>query len=186
VFKSIVLVLLVVIAGLAAFIATRPAEFTIERTAQVNASPEAVFPLIDNFHNWQSWSPFEKLDPEMKKSFEGPEAGAGASYAWNGNGQAGEGRMTIEQSRPNDGVDMKLEFTRPFASTCKTKFLLVPDSGGTKVTWRMEGSNSFIGKAMSLVMNMDQMIGKEFEEGLSNLNKVTQEPVAQEKAPASN
>jgi uncharacterized protein YndB with AHSA1/START domain len=179
--KKIALALVVLIAALTAFIATRPAEFRVERTAQVNAPPETVFPLIDNLQNWQRWSPFEKLDPEMKKTFDGPEAGAGATYAWDGNSQAGAGKMTIEESKPNENVDMKLEFTRPFESACKVKFLLVPDSGGTKVTWSMQGENNFIGKAMCLVMDMDQMVGKDFEEGLASLNKL-----AQEKAPASN
>lgn len=181
VFKSIVLLLLIVIGGLAAFIATRPAEFKVERTAQISAPPETVFPLINNLHNWHSWSPWEKLDPEMKRTLDGPEAGAGASYAWDGNSQAGAGKMTIEDSKPNEAVDMKLAFTRPFASECQVKFRLAPDASGTKVTWTMDGTNNFIGKAMCLVMDMDKMVGGDFEEGLANLNKAAQEP-----APPSN
>jgi len=165
--KTIAIGLVVLIAVLVGFIATRPAEFRVERTAQLNAPADVIFPLIDNLHNWPAWSPYEKLDPEMKKTFEGPEAGAGASYGWDGNSQAGAG--------------MKLAFTRPFESACQIKFRLVPDSGGTKVTWSMVGENNFIGKAMCLVMDMDQMIGKDFEEGLASLSKV-----AQEKTPAGN
>jgi hypothetical protein len=117
----------------------------------------------------------------MKKTFAGPESGAGASYSWDGNGQAGAGTMSIEDSKPNESVDMKLAFTRPFESACQVKFRLVPDSTGTKVTWTMHGENNFIGKAMCLVMDMDQMIGKDFEEGLASLGNV-----AQEKPPAGN
>ncbi|HEY2837830.1 MAG TPA: SRPBCC family protein [Pirellulales bacterium] len=172
---TILIGLVIVIGGLSAFIAARPAKFLIERSAQVEAPPEAVFPLIDNLHEWAKWSPYEKLDPEMKKTFEGPDSGVGASYAWSGNSQAGEGRSTIVETKPNELVALKLEFVKPFEATCHVTFTLVPTANGTNVTWSMEGTNSFVAKAMSLVMDMDKMIGKDFKEGLANLNKVVQD-----------
>ena len=164
----------VVIVALLIVIATRPAAFHIERSAQVNASPDVVFPLINDFHRWADWSPFEKLDPKMKKTFEGAEAGPGAVYTWSGNSQAGEGRMTLEESKPDELVAIKLEFTKPMQATNQATFKLVPSDDGTRVTWSMDGNNGFMGKAFSLFVNMDKMVGAQFEEGLGNLNTLAQ------------
>jgi len=162
------------IVGLLAFIATRPEDFRIERSAQINAPADVVFPLINDLHQWQRWSPYDKLDPEMKKTFDGPDAGPGASYAWNGNNQAGEGVLTIVASKPGELVTMDLKFTRPFACNNQVNFKLVPSDSGTRVSWIMDGKNSFIGKAFSTFMNMDKMVGAQFEEGLANLDKLAQ------------
>jgi hypothetical protein len=110
----------------------------------------------------------------MKKTFDGPAAGTGASYAWSGNSKAGQGRMTILDSKPNEQLSIKLEFIKPFSATNQTTFKLVPSASGTEVHWIMEGQNGFSGKAFALLMNMDKMLGKSFEEGLANLNTAAQ------------
>ena len=166
-----VVVLLVI--ALLAFTAKRPAEFRIQRSAQIDAPPDVVFSIINDLHKWGLWSPFER-DPNMKKTFEGAASGPGASYAWNGNNEVGEGRMTIVDSKPGELVTMKLEFTRPFKATNEVNFKLEPSAGGTQLSWIMDGKHNFIMKAMSLFMDMDKMVGKDFEQGLGNLNTVAQ------------
>jgi hypothetical protein len=161
---GIVLVLLVVIV-------TRPDDFHVERSAQIDASPEVVFAIVNNLHNWNEWSPYDKYDPNMKKTFSGPDTGPGASYAWSGNDNVGEGRMTIEESKPAELVGMKLEFIRPFAGINRVNFRIAPSEAGSRISWVMDGKNKFMSKAISLMMNMDTMVGKDFEQGLANLNK---------------
>jgi hypothetical protein len=176
------LVGVVILAGLA-FIATRPGSFRIERSAQVSAPAEVVFGIINDLRQWGRWSPYDKRDPAMKKTFEGPSSGPGASYIWNGNNQVGEGRLTIVAAKPGALVTMKLEFSRPFRCTNEVNFKLAPSGNGTRVSWIMDGKNNFMGKLMSLLMNMDKMCGKDFEQGLANLDTVTQETVG--RAPAA-
>src|SRR5262249_20680584 len=124
----------------------------------------------NNLREWSRWSPYDKRDPKMKKTFEGPAAGPGATYSWNGNNEVGEGRMTIVNSKPGEVVTMKLEFSRPFKGTNEVNFKLLPTAGGTQVSWIMDGKNNFVLKAMSLFMDMDKMVGKDFEVGLANLD----------------
>lgn len=169
---SIVVGLLIV--ALLIFIATRPDQMHVERTALVNAPPQVVFGIINDLHQWGQWSPYDKRDPNMKKTYEGAAMGPGASYAWNGNKDVGEGRMTILDSRPGELITMKLEFTRPFRCQNRVDFKLSPTTGGTNVSWILEGKNTFMSKAMSLIMDMDQMVGSDFEVGLANLNTVAQ------------
>jgi hypothetical protein len=168
------IVIPVVIMVLLAFIATRPENFRIERSAEVRAPADVIFALINDFREWPRWSPYEKLDPNMKKTFEGPATGPGSVYIWSGNNKAGEGRATILESKPGELVSIKLDFVRPFAATCYANFALTPSQAGTRVTWSMDGKNNFMAKAFSLVMNMDKMVGKDFEEGLANLNTAAQ------------
>ena len=175
-------VVVLVVAALAAYIATRPSDFRVERSAQVDASREAVFPIINDLHQWGKWSPYDKRDPNMTKTYEGADSGPGAAYAWNGNGQVGSGRMTIVESKPGELVRMKLEFFRPFKGTNEVNFKLAPSGGGTRVSWIMDGKYSVISKAMSLVMNMDKMIGNDFEQGLANLNCVVQGKPVEDRA----
>jgi hypothetical protein len=165
---------LILILVLVAVIASRPADFRIERSALVSAPSEAVFPLLNDFHQWNRWSPWEKMDPTMKKTFSGPEQGPGSSYAWSGNSKAGEGRMTVEQSKPGKMVSIKLEFMKPMTATNQTIFTLSPETGGTMVSWVMTGKNGFMGKAFSIFMNMDKMVGGDFEKGLASLNTEAQ------------
>jgi uncharacterized protein YndB with AHSA1/START domain len=181
----IAIAVVVVIVGLFAFIATRPNSFHVERSAEVGAPAGAVFPLINDFHEWAQWSPWEKMDPTMKKTFEGPSAGPGAVYAWSGNNKVGEGRMTILESKPAERVVIKLQFFKPFAATNQATFTLAPAAAGTRVTWSMDGRNTLMGKVFSLFMDMDKMIGKDFEKGLANLNTAAQAVTQRQAASAT-
>jgi Polyketide cyclase / dehydrase and lipid transport len=165
---------LVLIVAVIAFIATRPTNSRIQRSAQINAPADVVFSIINDLRRWAEWSPYDKRDPNMKKTFEGPSAGPGAIYIWNGNSQVGEGRLTIVESKPGELVSMRLEFSRPFKCNNEVNFKIVPSDGGTRVSWIMDGKNNFIGKFMSLIMDMDKMVGTDFEHGLANLNTVAQ------------
>ena len=171
--KKILLVVVVLSIVLIVVIAMRPADFEVTRSATIAAPPSAVFPHVNNFHNWQSWSPWEKLDPEMKKTFEGPAEGVGAKYAWSGD-EVGEGRMTITESRPNELVLINLEFLKPFESTNTTQFTFKPEGNGTNVTWTMSGRHNFMGKAFDLFMNMDKMLGSDFDKGLAEMKSVVE------------
>lgn len=167
----VVAVLLVLLIGV---IATRPADFKVTRSKTIAAPPEAVYAHISDFHRWQQWSPWEHLDPAMKREFSGAPAGKGAVYSWAGNKEVGEGRMTITDARPSEQVVIRLEFLEPFAMTNTTDFVLTPTGqGGTNVTWSMSGRNTFLSKGMSLFMNMDRMIGNDFEAGLAKLDSVS-------------
>jgi len=170
--KKILMVLLVLILAAVLFVATRPNEYRVERSATFAAPPEAVFAQIDDFHRWADWSPWEKLDPQMQRSFGGAASGVGAEYHWVGNNQVGEGQMTITESQPNDRVAIKLEFLKPWASTSLATFTLAPDNAGTRVTWAMDGKHNFMSKAMCIFVSMDKMIGADFERGLAALGTV--------------
>lgn len=175
--KNIKIALALVAGSLGAFVAlvsSRPDDFHVERSARVDAPADAAFSLVNDFHQWARWSPYEKLDPTMKKTFDGAPSGVGATYAWAGNDKSGEGRMTIVESKPGDHVSIKLEFTKPFAATNTATFTFTPSETGTQVRWAMDGKNGFLGKAIGLVCNMDAMVGKDFEEGLVNLGKAAQ------------
>jgi hypothetical protein len=168
---GVVVVLLIV--AVLVYIGTRPNDFRIERSASIAAPPDVVFSIINDLRKWNRWSPYDKRDPHMKKTLEGPSAGPGAIYTWNGNSEVGEGRLTIIESKPGQLVSMKLEFSRPFKATNQVNFKLVPSDGGTRVSWIMDGKNNFMTKAFSLFMNMDKMVGTDFEHGLANLAMVT-------------
>ena len=166
-------------------VATRPGHLHVERSMAMAAPPSVVFPLIDDFHAWQSWSPWEKLDPNMKREITGAPRGKGARYSWSGNDDVGSGTMEIVESEPLQKVQIRLEFKEPWAATNTTTFTLVPTSAGTHVTWSMDGENSFGAKAMGLVMDMDQMIGKDFESGLTNLQAVAEASAEAQRAAAA-
>ena len=155
-------------------VAMQPADFRIERSAVIAASPADLFAQVNDFHNWAAWSPWEKLDPAMKKTHSGAAAGVGAVYDWTGNSDVGTGRMTLIDSKPSDLIRIKLEFVKPFEATNTTEFLFKPEGGGTKVTWNMTGNNNFMSKAFGLFMNMDKMVGGEFEKGLAQLKTVAE------------
>jgi Polyketide cyclase / dehydrase and lipid transport len=170
---TVIVTLLVALAILAAVIAMQPAEFRLARSRTLAAPPAVVHPFLDDFHRWKEWSPWEKLDPAMKREFSGPAAGTGAGYYWLGNSKAGEGRMTITDSRPPEGVTIRLEFLKPFKATNTTQFDLVPAGAGTEATWTMTGRDNFVAKAFHLFMNMEKMVGPDFEKGLANLDAAT-------------
>jgi hypothetical protein len=155
-------------------VAVQPSNFTVERSATLRAPAPAAFAQVNDFQNWQAWSPWEKVDPALKRSYEGPKAGTGAVYAWQGNKDVGEGRMTITESRPGELVRIKLEFIKPFAAVNDTVFRFQPSNDGTTVTWTMSGQNNFVSKAMCLFVNMDRMVGGMFEQGLAQMKTVVE------------
>lgn len=159
----------VVIVVLVIVIASQPAEFAVTRTAVLAAPPAKVFALVNELRQWESWSPWAKLDPNVRNTFEGPASGTGAVFAWDGNSKVGAGKMTILESRPDALVRLRLEFIRPFANTNLAEFTFAPEGEGTRVTWTMTGRKNFVSKAMCLVMNMDKLIGGDFERGLTQL-----------------
>jgi hypothetical protein len=170
---QIVVVLIVALAALAAFIASRPAEFRVSRSRTIAAPPAVAHAYVNDFHKWSEWSPWEKLDPTMKKEFSGAPAGPGAAYYWVGNSKVGEGRMTITDSRPPQGVTLRLEFIKPWTATNTTQFDFAPSGSGTNVNWAMTGHHNFMTKAFGLFMNMDKLVGGDFERGLANLDAAT-------------
>ena len=155
-------------------VALRPSEFRVERAATISAPPPVVFAQVNDFRKWDAWSPYAKRDPAMKKSFEGAPAGVGAIYRWSGNHEVGEGRTTIIESRPHDLIRVKLEFVRPFAATNTAEFTFRPEGERTAVTWSLAGRNDFMGKAVGLFMNMDRMVGGDFEKGLARMKSVVE------------
>ncbi len=168
--KKIFIALAAILVMLTGLILMQPASYKVVRSTNINASQSDVFALIDDFHRWEKWSPWAKIDPNMKTTYSGAAKGTGAIYYWIGNGDVGEGRMTIQESSPSDRVAIKLEFIKPFESNSITTFLLKPEgSGSTNVTWEMAGDNTFMGKAMSLFASMDSMIGGDFEKGLRQM-----------------
>jgi uncharacterized protein YndB with AHSA1/START domain len=171
---KVLVALAVIVAGALVVVATRPAEFRVTRTGTIAAPPATVFAQVNDFHKWEAWNPWGKLDPAMKESYEGAPAGVGAVYTWTGNSQVGEGRMTITESRPNELIRIKMEFLKPFAATSTAEFTFRPEGNRTTVTWTMEGTNNFMAKAVHLVMNMDRMIGGQFEKGLAAMKSVAE------------
>jgi hypothetical protein len=170
VLAKILIALIVAVLGLAVVITLQPATFRVTRTATIAAAPADVFALVNDFHNWDAWSPWAKLDPAMKTAYAGSMSGQGAEYSWVGNSDVGEGRMTITESQPASRVNIKLEFIKPFASVADNVFEFAPASAGTAVTWTMSGDNNFLSKAFCLFMGgMDRMIGPDFEKGLGQL-----------------
>ena len=163
-----------VIVVFAVFVALQPADFRIERSATMRAPAPAAFAQVNDFQNWRAWSPWEKVDPALKRSYEGPKAGPGAVYAWQGNKDVGEGRMTITESRPGELVRIKLEFFKPFAATNTAEFNFKPAGDNTTVTWTMTGHNSFLSKAICLFVDMDKMVGGMFDQGLGQMKSLVE------------
>jgi len=167
--KKIAIAVVVVIAGILGFAATRPDSFSVQRTTSIHAPPDQVFAMINDFHRWGEWSPWEKLDPEMKRTFTGPPAGPGTVYEWTGNSQVGAGRMEILKAAPASKVDIKLDFIKPFEGHNVAEFTLTPQGENTEVVWVMHGPAPFVTKLMGVFVSMDSMIGKDFEAGLANM-----------------
>lgn len=167
-------VLVVVVAGLLIFAATKPDSFRVQRSASIKAPPEKIFALINDLRAHGSWSPWEKKDPGMKRTFTGPQAGKGATYEWDGNKEIGQGRMEIAEAVPASRIVMKLDFIRPFEAHNIAEFLLQPSGDSTTVTWAIYGPSPYISKLMTIFFDMDKMIGHEFEAGLANLKALTE------------
>jgi uncharacterized protein YndB with AHSA1/START domain len=176
--KIISLAVVAVVGGFLIYAATRPDSFRVERTATINAPPERIFPLINDFQRWGAWSPFEKKDPGMKRTMSGVPSGKGAVYEWDGNKEIGQGRMEIVESVPPSRVTLTLDFTRPFEAHNIVDFTLEPRGDSTQVTWAIHGPSPFISKVMGIVLNVDKMIGKDFEAGLAALKTVSEQQSA--------
>jgi carbon monoxide dehydrogenase subunit G len=173
-FKKIALVALVLVVAVLAYAATRPDTLHVQRSATVKAPPEAIFPLISDFHRWSSWSPYEKRDPAMKRTYGGAAQGKGAVYEWQGNNEVGQGRMEITDTSDPSRITIKLDFIKPFEGHNMAEFALVPQGGTTNVTWSMDGPSPYIGKLIGVFVNMDRMIGNDFETGLANLKAIAE------------
>lgn len=154
--------------------ALQPDTFRIQRSTLVNAPPEKVFALIDDFHAWGSWSPWEKLDPGLRRTHSGAPRGQGAVYAWEGNPKVGSGRMEILESTPPSRLLIKLDFLKPFEAHNQAEFSFTAEGGSTRVVWAMTGPQAFPMKAMGLFMNMDRMVGSDFEKGLASIKQIAE------------
>jgi uncharacterized protein YndB with AHSA1/START domain len=173
-FKKILLILAALVVVFLVVVAFQPSHYRVVRSATISAPPATVFPHVNDFHKWDAWSPWAKLDPAAKNTFEGPPAGTGAVFAWDGNDKVGVGRMTITESRPSDLVRIKLAFLKPFESTADTEFTFKPAGNQTTVEWSMSGEKNFISKAVCMFMSMDKMMGGEFEKGLTQLKTIAE------------
>jgi uncharacterized protein YndB with AHSA1/START domain len=174
-FKKILLILAAVVVVLLVVIAMRPADFSVSRSATVNAPPAAVFAQVNDFRKWEAWSPWLKMDPNTKVTFEGPAEGKGAKYAWVSE-KTGEGNMTILESQPNERILIDLIFVKPFAADNDVEFTFKPEGDGTAVTWTMMGKNNFMGKAFGLFMDVEKMVGSDFEKGLADIKTAAEAP----------
>jgi Polyketide cyclase / dehydrase and lipid transport len=169
-----IVAIVLIIAIFCVVVAMQPAHYTVERSATINAPAPVVFAQVNDFHKWQAWSPWEKIDPNIKKEFSGAAAGNGAIYSWVGNKDVGEGRMTIVESNPSSAIKIKLEFIKPFAATNATDFTFTPQGNSTNVKWTMSGDKNFVAKAFTIFMDMDKMVGADFEKGLTQMKTVSE------------
>jgi uncharacterized protein YndB with AHSA1/START domain len=170
----IAVVLAIVIAAVLILAATKPNSFSVQRATTVKAPPEKIFSLINDFHQWGGWSPYETKDPAMKRSYSGPESGKGAVYAWHGNKNVGSGRMEILDTTLPTRIVIKLDFFTPFEGHNTAEFTMLPQGDATHLTWLMHGPAVFVSKVMQVFINLDHMIGKDFEIGLANLKRLTE------------
>jgi hypothetical protein len=176
--KIIGLIIVVLIVGLLVYAASKPDVFRVQRSIDIKAPASAIFPLLNDFQKWGIWSPYEKLDPGMKRVYSGEPMGRGAVYEWNGNRQAGEGRMEIMDTIPPSRVSLSLDFTRPFTAHNLVDFTLEPAGDSTTVIWAMHGPSPYVTKVMQIFFDMDHMVGKDFEAGLANLKATVEKTSA--------
>ena len=172
--KIIALVIVVLIVAVLIYAATRPDTFRVQRSALIKAPAGKIFPLVNDFHGWVAWSPWEKKDPAMKRTYSGTTNGKCSVYEWDGNKEIGQGRMEITESSPPSKVVMAMHFIRPFEAHNTAEFVLDPQGDSTTVTWAIYGPQPYFAKVMHLFFNMDKMIGKEFETGLTNLQTIAE------------
>ena len=172
--KTIAIVIAVLVAAVLVYTAMQPDTFHVERSIVIKAPPEKIFPNINGFHQWEAWSPWEKIDPAIKRTYSGAESGKGAAYGWQGNKDVGTGRMEIVESTPSSNVLIKIDFMEPFEGHDMVQFTLAPQGDGTKVTQAMYGPNPFLAKLMGLFFSMDKMVGQKYEEGLASLKAIAE------------
>ena len=173
-FKTIAIVIGLLLAAMLALVGTQPDSFRVQRETSIKAPPEKIFPLISDFHAWSSWSQWEKLDPGLKRTYSGAPSGKGAAYAWKGNNKVGAGRMEITGSSVPSKVTIKLDFLQPFEGHNVADFTLEPKGNQTTVTWVMRGPSSYVSKLMGVFVSMDSLIGKDFEAGLANMKAIAE------------
>lgn len=173
-FKKISLIALGIIVGILIVAAMKPDEFRVERSVVIQAPAEKIFPLINDLRAFSTWSPYEKIDPAMQRSYSGPASGVGAAYAWRGNDQVGQGRMEITRSSAPDSVLMRLDFEAPMEAHNTAAFTLTPEGSGTRVNWAMFGPAPFMSKIITVFFSMDSMVGEQFSEGLANLKQLAE------------
>ena len=166
--------LAVLVAAVLIYAATKPDVFRVQRATVIKAPPEKVVAALADFHGWQAWSPWEKMDPAMKRTYGGAERGKGAVYAWEGDKNVGSGRMEILEASAPQKIAIKLDFFKPFEGHNTAEFTMLPQGDGTRVTWLMHGPARFLTRVIQVFMNLDNMIGKDFEVGLVNLKTVTE------------
>jgi len=170
----IAVILAVAVAAILILATTKPNTLRVQRATTVKAPAEKIFPLINDFHQWRTWSPYEHKDPAMKRTYSGAESGKGAVYAWDGDKNVGSGRMEILETAAPSRIVIKLDFFKPFEGHNTAEFTMLPQGDGTNLTWTMYGPANFMSKLMQVFMNLDNMIGKDFESGLANLKKLTE------------
>ena len=174
--KRIIAALIVLVGAVLAYAATRPDHFRIERSIAVQSTPDKIYPLISNFHRWEAWSPWEKIDPQIRKTYSGAPEGKGAIYEWRGNQDIGQGRMEIIEAEPSNRLRIQLDFITPFEAHNTVEFVLVPQGESTLVTQSIQGPSPFISKLMGLVFSMDKMVGDKYEEGLASIKALGEKP----------
>jgi len=172
--EIILIALAVIVLVFLIIVAMQPAQYRIVRSATISAPASAVFAQVNDFHKWETWNPWGKIDPAMKQSYEGAPAGTGAIYTWTGNNEVGEGRMTLTESRPSELIRIKMEFFKPIAGNSIAEFTFKPEGDQTAVTWSMAGDKNFMAKAVHLFMNMDKMTGGQFEKGLAEMKSIVE------------
>lgn len=170
-FITLAMVIAIALLAVLAYASTKPDTFHVERSIRIAAAPDAIFPLINDLHHWDAWTPYNK-DPAMKKTYSGSAAGVGAHYAWEGNKQVGQGEISIRETRPPHLLVFDLHMIKPFEGRNVATFSLDPDGDGTRVTWSLDDKHRLVHKVMSLFLNLDQMIGKDFAVGLAQLKTV--------------
>jgi Polyketide cyclase / dehydrase and lipid transport len=174
--STVIIMIVFLLVAFLGFVATRPDSFRLQRAVDIKAPPEKIYGYLADFHpeGWGKWSPWEGLDPDLKRSFSGPKSGEGSVYAWEGNKNVGSGRMEILETTAPSDLKIKLDFIAPFKASNITEFMVLPDGDLTRVIWVMSGPMPFISKLMSVFISMDKMVGKDFEKGLAQLKAVAE------------
>ncbi len=172
---KIVIIVAIVIAAVLGIAAAKPKTFRVQRAINIKASPQKIFALINNFHNWSRWAPQDKEDPTMVRTFAGPAEGQSAVSDWSSRGSAGKGRMAIAESNPPARVSVQVDFVKPFEAHNLNEFVLEPAGDSTNVIWRMQGTNLYVMRVMSVFVDMDKVAGKHFGAGLANLKAAAEE-----------
>ncbi len=171
--QTIVIIIAILVAGILIYAATKPGSFEVKRSISIHASPDKIFPLINDFHQWDAWTPYNK-DPAMKKTYSGSASGKGAAYAWEGNKEVGQGDIAITESLPPTKIAFDLHMIKPFEGRNRVEFTLLPSGNSTTVSWIMYGTQNYFVKVMGLFCNMDKMVGRDFEAGLVKLKTLAE------------